>query len=289
VEMMLVEEPLSRRLFKEYFHYMPEAGSRRRWLLFLNACFVGSFFAFTCSAIVLGFHTFPTVVKLVLAIELGSFHLYKAVQGEWAHEYGNMPFAVSLLGNTIMWLMPRFCPVWTMRLPNTNVGPHLFAFTIACGFVESACFAALSLLSTDSPTHEQERLILWAVCVPAGSAALASLAGFMLVMEPTYRASFWRYETRAAFWRRWWTNDGYVPGNLDHSRAHMLSVSSATAALLKRCPELVRTWLAEGLPRWREEQPEWLTREWWEALPLPLREGLVFEPNTMDGDMSFSA
>ena len=33
VEMMFVDETVPRRLYKEFFHYLPETGSRRRWLL----------------------------------------------------------------------------------------------------------------------------------------------------------------------------------------------------------------------------------------------------------------
>ena len=56
----------------------------------------------------------------------------------------------------------------------------------------------------------------------------------------------------------------------------MLTAEGHLRALQKRCPGMVREWLEEGLPRWQAAQPEWFTREWWEGVPVPLREGLAF-------------
>ena len=72
-----------------------------------------------------------------------------------------------------------------------------------------------------------------------------------------------------------------MPGDLDHSRAKLVD-ENFTYGLQRRCPDVVRSWLAEGLPRWREEQPEWFTREWWDRLPAAFREGLAFAPAAPD-------
>eukprot|EP00966_Prymnesium_polylepis_P164023 3792694-Prymnesium_polylepis.2 len=57
-----------------------------------------------------------------------------------------------------------------------------------------------------------------------------------------------------------WSRDARVPGDLDHSRATMLTIRGYRHALSRRCPDAVRSWLEEGLPRWRDTPPEWLTR-----------------------------
>ena len=67
-----------------------------------------------------------------------------------------------------------------------------------------------------------------------------------------------------------------MPGDLDHSRVEFLRHAGFSRALKKRCPDVVRAWLAEGMPRWREDQPGWCTLVWWESLPASFREGLEF-------------
>ena len=83
-----------------------------------------------------------------------------------------------------------------------------------------------------------------------------------------------------ANYRRLWARDADVPGDLDHSRATL--VGAKFYGLQRRCPDMVCSWLVEGLPRWREERPEWFTREWWDKLPAAFREGLVFAPAALD-------
>ena len=151
--------------------------------------------------LVLALQSHPAVVWAVLAIDLASLHLVKVAQGEWNFVYADPTLPGNLLLWTVLWLLPRFCPVWTARMPH-YFGPANFARVIACGFAESAAFAVLALRATDSPTREQELAVLRYACVPAGCVALLALAGFLLLIEPRHRASFWRHDPREAYWRR---------------------------------------------------------------------------------------
>jgi len=266
-----------RRRYPDYHQYLPQTGARRWSLLIFNALFVGGYFAFVSSSVVLALHAQPAVVWGALLTDCASFHALKAAAGEWAMDMAEVPLAANVLFNTLSWLVFRVCPGWTFRMP-VFVGPRHAARTIACGFVSSACFVGLSLYAGDSPTREQEDRVLWVLCVPAGCVAFVGLIGFMLSVDERYHASFWKDDSRGAFFVRQWARDGYAPDDLDRSRAIMLSGQGHPRALQKRCPEVVRTWLEEGLPRWQVEQPEWFTRQWWEGVPVPLREGLAFAP-----------
>ena len=62
-----------------------------------------------------------------------------------------------------------------------------------------------------------------------------------------------------------------MPGDLDASRAKTMENAGYRHVMAKRCPDAARAWLVEGLPRWSEATPAWLTREWWDALPEALR------------------
>jgi len=244
-------------------------------MLVLNSLFVCGYFAFTCSSVLLALQSHATVVLAVLAIEWASCHVITAIQGEWTWDTHKVPAPIPFLTNTILWAISRFCPVWFARLPN-NGRPSAFARTIVFGFLESIVFAWL--LAVDSPTREAELLLRWHLCVPAGCLGLAALTGFALLMEPQHRASFWRHESREAYVRWQWSRDGHEPGDLDLSRFKMLKSPKLRYGLRKRCPDAVRGWLREGLPRWRDTPPEWFTREWWDELPGKFREGLQFAP-----------
>ena len=126
VEAMFVDSSFFvRRVLAKYLEYLPLHGQRRWGLLALNALFVGGYIAFTTSSIVLGLYMQPALVCGVLAIELAAFHVIKAVRGEWGYEYSDLPFAANLLQGSLCWLVPRFGPVWTIRLPQYS-GPHNF-------------------------------------------------------------------------------------------------------------------------------------------------------------------
>merc|ERR1711908_40030 len=139
--------------------------------------------------------------------------------------------------------------MWTFRLPQ-YIGPHHFCRTLVFGFLESACFTALPLLAIDSPTQAQELRLLWSVCLPSGCTALLALAGFALATERYYRAFFWGRDAREAYFRRLWSRDMMAPSDLDRSRSLFLLDAGFANALQKRCPEAVRMWLEDSLPRW---------------------------------------
>jgi len=278
MEAMYAGELEPRRRLSDYHQYLPEAGARRVALLVLNMLFVGGYFAFVSSSAVLAFRAHRAMVWGVLVTDCALFHALKASAGEWGIDAFRMPRAINAMFTSFSWIIFRFCPVWTFRLPQF-VGPRHAMRTVVCGLVESTCFVGVSLYAAeDSPTREQEVQLLWGLCVPAGCVAFVGLVGLLLVMEERYRAFFWKDDPRGAFLRRLWARDGYAPGDLDRSRAILLTRQGHPSALRKRCPEVVRAWLEEGLPRWHAEQPEWFTREWWEGIPAPLREGLAFAP-----------
>merc|ERR1712196_585596 len=111
---------------------------------------------------------------------------------------------------SVLWLLPRFAPVWATRFPQ-YIGPRDFARTIAAGIIESVGFAALAPLAADGYIGEEELRVFWGICLPTGCVAVISLTCFMLLVDPYHRASFWRHESREAFFCDLWSRDVDVP------------------------------------------------------------------------------
>jgi len=109
------------------------------------------------------------------------------------------------------------------------------------------------------------------VCLPAFVIGLAALIGFVHAVDPHYRWTFYQSDTVRDFERRnWEAQPDDVAGDAQRATRVLKKGFRGTAY----AADLIASWLKRRKDVWVETVPEWLTDEWWAALPLECR-GMV--------------
>jgi hypothetical protein len=75
--------PKTRKIYLEYFGYLPEQGSRRSVLLLSMVLFTGAYLTQAASAIAVALQLFPGIAVAVLIADCGLHHLMRWVEGQW--------------------------------------------------------------------------------------------------------------------------------------------------------------------------------------------------------------
>jgi hypothetical protein len=269
----------TRRRNIEYWGYLPLEGRRRRVLLATMALFIAGYLVLAAGSIATALQLFPSwVVAVVLATDCALHHLARVVEGEWWIIGDGKPPGVALgvvdfLFNSIIWVLMHACPFLTLRNPDYS-GPHNTARVVVSSLLEGALviIAALSLPtaepvvqggsnaagSADMQTSIEAalRMVKW-ICLPALCISLAALCCFLVAMEPQYRKTMYRRDTRTAFNIRKWEREG---PHQDEDRASL----AGAADCWRYISEPMSEWIESNAAAWARSTspPSWYTAEW---------------------------
>jgi hypothetical protein len=200
----------TRRVFHEYFCYLPLRGTRRYVLLLTMTFFTGGYLVLATSTVSVAARLFPlSAVLIVLAFDCAVYHILRMAAGEWwvfsdSVRKGMGAWVMDFLFNTIMWIIWHVCPIWTLRDPNWT-GPPVMAWTIACSLIEYAgIICTVLLFPLAHPAIVQTRTMVRIICLPALCVALMSLTAFFVAMEKQYRHTFYARDSRYTMHGRHW-------------------------------------------------------------------------------------
>jgi len=254
--------PAVRRRNLDYYGYLPMAGRRRYWMLFVMTFFSGAYLVMAACTVAVALRLFPPwTVAMVLAADCGLHQLMRAAAGEWWN-IGDASRSVALcfvdaLANVVFWLFAHGCLIPSLRVPDWT-GPHHTARIVVCSILEGAFVICAALLL---PEQGATRVMAQWVCLPALVVVLVTLALFFALMEPCYRRTFWAPDSRHSWHRRHmnaWMEQPHGEGDI----ARLV----AKGGFLRYVGEPVVVWIEQHAAAWKQEPPAWCTVEWRAAL-----------------------
>jgi len=267
-ESAMNRETKARRLYHEYFGYLPLRGTRRYILLLTMTFFTGGYLVLATSTLAVAVRLFPlSAVLAVLAFDSAIYHVLRMAAGEWwivsdSVRKGMGAWVGDFLTNTILWIQWHVCPVWLIRDPNW-AGPPVMAWAIACSLTEyTGVICTVLLFPLVHPATAQTRTMVCRICLPALCAALVSLMAFFVTMEKRYRRTFYARDSRYTMHRRHWAEAGRRTregrATADEDRAHIAGGD------MRYVGGLASAWIVDGAAKWEhsKEAAVWYSEEW---------------------------
>jgi hypothetical protein len=279
-----------RRVYHEYFCYLPLSGTRRYVLLLTMTFFTGGYLVLATSTLAVAVKLLPLAeVLVVLACDCAFYHALRVAADEWwilsdggltgstfyrvlrmvSDEWwvfsdggltGMIAWVFGFLFNTTLWIMWHVCPVGTLRDSNWT-GPHVMVWTVACSLIEyTVVICSVLFFPLAHPATVQVRTTVRLICLPALCVALVSLTSFFVAMEKQYRRTFYARDTRRAMHRRHWREAEGRP-TADEDRARIVMN-------MRYLGDLASEWVVDGAAKWEhsQEAAAWYTEKWRQAV-----------------------
>jgi hypothetical protein len=222
----------------------------------------------------------------LLGTEMG---LYKALRSDFICWVPGTGYCISLVYRMVMKLMLDFTGFLDTRHPNEAGGAYWLLSIVTTPLV---CF--MSAWVYDKHYHGPSKLdgaLLFTSIGALSGVWAATLAGYLMSIERTYLWTFVSLETSCeCVARRFRENEGD-----DERRIQIFSYNEPMWASIRK---KVQEWSLTNYPRWKAEQPAWLTPVLLATIPSDFipKECLVYEPallrrhkgvRGLDGDLDY--
>jgi hypothetical protein len=282
----------TRDWYEPYFGYLPAQGPQRWRVLCCLTLFEAAYLPMFASCIIAASSWVPWVLIASLCVHFLHLHWSGSL---FVATYGTM--FLSIMSQAFVFFGLSACPLPVFRDPIWS-GPQHYARVVLSTF--GIVFATvISVLSseprasdclTTSSGCSATALMVARVTLPTFIIALTALTGFMYVIGPQYRWTFYWPDDRRKLHRRNWEHQ-HDDAVGDARRA--LRMMEDPANLQRHAPDLVAVWLMRRKHVWVSTQPEWLTEAWWAKVPAECRGdmmavelGLQAPPAAVAADLS---